>query len=91
MAQIIISQHIYIYAVGLITWPFFGKSRVNNLAMVELITWPSIFEPMKIGFFLRFFGAQLSGGGAKLVFLKKKFGQKTVSKNKICAPIFWGS
>ena len=60
--------------------------------MVELITWPSFFEPIKIGFFLRFFGAQLSGGGAKLVFLKNKNGQKRVSENKICAPIFaWGS
>ena len=26
--------YIYIDAVGLITWPFFGQSRVNNLAMV---------------------------------------------------------
>ena len=43
--------YIYMYAVGLITWPFFGQSRVNNLAMVELITWPSFFEPIKIGFF----------------------------------------
>ena len=41
---------IYIYAVELITWPFFGHFRVNNLAMVELITWP-FFEPIKIGFF----------------------------------------
>ena len=44
--------YIYIlYAVELITWPFFGHFRVNNLAMVELITWPSIFEPIKIVFF----------------------------------------
>ena len=43
--------YIYIYAVELITWPFFAKSRVNNLAMVELITWPSFFEPIKIGVF----------------------------------------
>ena len=43
--------YIYIYAVELITWPFFGHFRVNNLAMVESITWPSFFEPIKIGFF----------------------------------------
>ena len=41
--------YIYIYAVELITWPFFGHFRVNNLAMAELITWPSFFEPIKIG------------------------------------------
>ena len=45
------NTHIYIYAVELITWPFFGHFRVNNLAMVELITWPSFFEPKKIGVF----------------------------------------
>ena len=31
---------IYIYAVGSITWPHFGQSRVNNLATVGSITWP---------------------------------------------------
>ena len=53
-----ISQHsvfgqrsVYIYAVGSITWPYFGQSRVNNLAMVGSITWPSFFEPIKIGVF----------------------------------------
>ena len=35
--------------VGSITWPYFGQSRVNNLAMVGSITWPSFFEPIKIG------------------------------------------
>ena len=42
---------IYIYAVGSITWPYFGHFRVNNLAMVGSITWPSFFEPIKIGVF----------------------------------------
>ena len=46
-----IYTHIHIYAVGSITWPFFGHFRVNNLAMVGSITWPSFFEPIKIGFF----------------------------------------
>ena len=31
------------HAVGSITWPFFGQSRVNNLAMVGSITWPSFW------------------------------------------------
>ena len=57
--------------------------------MVELITWPSFFEPIKIGFFWRFFGAQLWGGGAKLVFLKKENGQKRVFLKKKIAPFFW--
>ena len=35
---------IYIYAVGSITWPYFGQSRVNNLAMVGSITWPSFLS-----------------------------------------------
>ena len=47
-------QYIYIYAVVLITWPFFGQSWADNLAMVELITWPSFFEPIKIVFFWEF-------------------------------------
>ena len=50
--------------------------------MVGSITWPSFFEPIKIGVFWRFFGAQFSGGGAKLVFLKKKFGQKKGFRKK---------
>ena len=79
--------YIYMLAVGLITWPFFGQSRVNNLAVVELITWPSIFEPIKIGFF-RFFGAQLSGGGAKLVFLKKNWSKKGFPKKNVHL-FFW--
>ena len=41
--------YIYIYAVGSITWSYFGHFRVNNLAMVGSITWPSFFEPIKIG------------------------------------------
>ena len=41
--------YIYIYAVGSITWPYFGHFKVNNLAMVGSITWPSFFEPIKIG------------------------------------------
>ena len=42
---------IYIYAVGSITWPYFGHFKVKNLAMVGSITWPAFFEPIKIGFF----------------------------------------
>ena len=38
---------------------------------------------------MRFFGAQFSGGGAKLVFLKKLV-KKGVSEKKKCAPFFWG-
>ena len=83
-------MHIYIYrymhAVGSITWPHFGQSRVNNLATVGSITWPPFFEPIKIWGLGRFFGAQFSGGGAKLVFLKVVFGQKLVSEKKNCAP-----
>ena len=36
----VIYIYIYIYAVGSITWPHFGQSRVNNLATVGSITWP---------------------------------------------------
>ena len=39
---------------------------------------------------MRFFGAQLSGGGAKLVFLKNKNGQKRVSENKKLCTYFLG-
>ena len=48
-AYIYIHTYIYICAVGSITWPYFGQSRVDNLAMVGSITWPSFFEPIKIG------------------------------------------
>ena len=44
-----LSLSIYICAVGSITWPHFGQSRVNNLATVGSITWPPFFEPIKIG------------------------------------------
>ena len=57
--------------------------------MVELITWPSIFEPIKIGFFFsRFFGAQLSGVVQKLVFLKKNWSKKGFQKKKLCTYFF---
>ena len=79
--------YIYIYAVELITWPFFGHFRVNNLAMVELITWPSFFEPIKIGVLGDFLVHSYEGGGAKLVFLEKEFGQKKVFGQKN-APFF---
>ena len=46
---------IYIYAVGSITWPPFGQSRVNNLATFGSITWPPFFEPIKIGVLGDFF------------------------------------
>ena len=39
---------------------------------------------------MRFFGAQLSGGGAKLVFLKNKNGQKRVPKIKF-VHLFFGA
>ena len=56
--------------------------------MVELITWPSFFEPIKIGVFGDFLVHSYGGGGAKLVFLEKEFGQKRVFGKKI-APFFW--
>ena len=74
--------HIYIYAVGSVTWPHFGQSRVNNLA--------TIFWAYKNRVFWRFFGAQFSGGGAKLVFLKVVFGQKKGFRKTNCAPLFGG-
>ena len=52
--------------------------------MVGSITWPSFFEPIKIGVLGDFFGAQFSGGGAKLVFLKKHWVKKGISENKMC-------
>ena len=94
MDQVLTLQHAYIYiyiytyAVGSITWPCFGHFRVNNLAMVGSITWPSFFEPIKIGFFFEIFCAQFSGGGAKLVFLKKNLVKKGVSEKKIVHPFF---
>ena len=85
-----VSRHIYIYAVGSITWPDFGQSRVNNLAGVGSITWPAFFWAYKNRGFGRFFGAQFSGGGAKLVFLKKKiWSKKGFPKKKMCT-FFWG-
>ena len=79
-------MHIYIYAVGSITWPHFGHFKVNNLATSRSITWPPFFEPIKIVFF-EIFCAQFSGGGAKLVFFEKMV-KKGVSEKK-CA-LFWG-
>ena len=73
-------QCLEIWAVGSITWPFFGRFRVNNLAMVGSITWPSFFEPIKNRGFWRFFCAQFSGGGAKLAL--KKNGQKRGFRKK---------
>ena len=87
---IYIYTHIYIYiciyAVGSITWPHFGRFKVNNLATSRSITWPPFFEPIKIGFFEIFICAQFSGGGATLVFLKVVFGQKRGFRKKSCAP-----
>ena len=53
--------YIYIYAVGSITWPFFGQSRVNNLATFGSITWPPFFEPIKIGVLGDFFVHSFQG------------------------------
>ena len=63
MAQLVTSQHIYIYicAVGSITWPDFGQSRVNNLAGVGSITWPAFFERIKIGVLGDFFVHSFQG------------------------------
>ena len=80
--------HIYIYAVGLITWPFFGQSRVNNLAMVELITWPSFFEPIKIGFFGDFW-CTIIRGWCKISVFEKKIGQKRGFRKKNVHLFFW--
>ena len=74
--------YMYMYAVGSITWPHFGHFKVNNLATSRSITWPPFFEPIKISFFFRFFGAQFSGGGAKLVFFKVVLGQKRGLRKK---------
>ena len=74
--------YIYIYAVGSITWPFFGQSRVNNLAMVGSITWPSFFEPIKIGF-LGVFWCTVFRGCCKISVLEKKIGQKRGFRKKI--------
>ena len=43
---IVVDLHLalQIYAVGSITWPYFGHFRVNNLAMVGSITWPSFLS-----------------------------------------------
>ena len=38
---------------------------------------------------MEIFGAQFSGGGAKLVFKKKNLVKKGISEKK-CAPFFWG-
>ena len=70
-------------AVGSITWPHFGHFKVNNLATSRSTTWPPFFEPIKTGIF-KFFSAQFSGGGAKLLFKKLFWSKKEVSKKKSC-------
>ena len=61
------------------------------MATVGSITWPPFFEPIKIGVLGEFFGAQFSGGGAKLVFLKKNLVKKGVSEKQELCTFFLGS
>ena len=81
--------YIYIYAVGSITWPFFGQSRVNNLAIFGSITWPPFFEPIKIGVLEGDFLCTVFRGWCKISVFEK-IGQKRGFRKKKCAPFFWG-
>ena len=81
--------YIYIYAVGSITWPYFGQSRVDNLAMVGSITWPSFFEPIKIGVFGDFWCTVFRGWCKISVFEKKNLVKKGVSEKQI-VHLFFG-
>ena len=45
--------YMCVYAVGAISWPYFGHFRVNNLATSRSITWPP-FLTYKSSVFLVF-------------------------------------
>ena len=68
---------IYIYICCRVNnLAIFCHFRVNNLAMVESITWPSFFEPIKIGVFGDCLCTVFRGWCKISVFEKKTFGEK---------------
>ena len=79
--------YMYMHAVGSITWPHFGQSRVSNLATVGSITWPPFFKPIKIGVLGDFLCTVFRGWCKNSVF-EKKLVKKGVSEKKNCAPFF---
>ena len=82
--------YIYMHAVGSITWPHFGKVKVNNLATSRSITWPPFFEPIKIGVLGDFWCTVFRGWCKISVFESCFWSKKRFPKKKMCT-FFWGS